>query len=172
MARLGALWCVWCMSGQLRNPLVKQLVYGLIGFCVLTGIVFAIIDPEGKLSFSAAVFISMIVVAAFGSPVLLVFAIARGSFRKHQSYAQNPEKTPSTEPTGSSNSKYWDGTFGDAFMWFFYGVCVPFAGLIGGVINPEKVHPAVGMLLAGFISLFVISQRVWDGKWPQGESSE
>ena len=67
------------MIGQIRNPLVKQLVYTLIGFCVLTGIVFAIIYPEGKLSFRAAVFISMTVVAAFGSPVLLVVAIAQGS---------------------------------------------------------------------------------------------
>ena len=67
------------MIGQIRNPLVKQLVYTLIGFCVLTGIVFAIIYPEGIFSFRAAVFISMTVVAAFGCPVLLVLAIAQGS---------------------------------------------------------------------------------------------
>ena len=72
------------MSGQPRNALVKQLIYGLIGFCVLTGIVFGVIYPEGKLSFWGAVFISMTVVAAFGSPVLLVVALILSSSRKHE----------------------------------------------------------------------------------------
>jgi len=160
------------MIGQIRNPLVKQLVYGLIGFCVLSGIVFAIIYPEGKLSFRAAVFISMTVVAAFGSPVLLVVALVLSSSRKHQAHIQKPETVISTQSASSSESKYWDGTFGDAFQWFIWGVCLPVAGLIGA-LNTGEVHPAVGMILAAVIGLVVITIRVRTGKWPEGgESSE
>jgi len=160
------------MIGQIRNPLVKQLVYGLIGFCVLSGIVFAIIYPEGKLSFRAAVFISMTVVAAFGSPVLLVVALVLSSSCKHQAHIQKPETVISTQSASSSESKYWDGTFGDAFQWFIWGVCLPVAGLIGA-LNTGEVHPAVGMILAAVIGLVVITIRVRTGKWPEGgESSE
>ena len=85
------------MHGQPRNALLKQLIYGLIGFCILSGIVFAIIYPEGKLSFWAAVFISMTVVAAFGSPVLLVVALVLSSSRKHEAHMQKSETVISTE---------------------------------------------------------------------------
>ena len=85
------------MNGQPRNALLKQLIYGLIGFCILLGIVFAIIYPEGKLSFWAAVFISMTVVAAFGSPVLLVVALVLSSSRKHEAHMQKSETVISTE---------------------------------------------------------------------------
>ena len=159
------------MIRQIRNPLVKQLVYGLIGFCVLSGIVFAIIYPEGKLSFRAAVFISMTVVAAFGSPVLLVVALVLSSSCKHQAHIQKPETVISTQSASSSESKYWDGTFGDAFQWFLWGVCIPVAGLIGGLLNPEKVHPAVGMVVAAGIGLVMITIRLRTGKWPEGGES-
>ena len=159
------------MSGQPRNALVKQLVYGLIGFCALTGIVFAVIYPEGKLSFWGAVFISMTVVAAFGSPVLLVVALVLSSSRKHKAQVQKPEAVISTESSSSRKLKYWDGTLGDAFQWFCWGVCLPVAGLIGGLNNPEKVHPAVGMIVAAGIGLVIISIRVRTGKWPEGGNS-
>ena len=71
------------MIWQIRNPLVKQLVYALIGFCVLTGIVFAFIYPDlaknDEATVSSGIILSMIIVAALGSPILLVVAIARGS---------------------------------------------------------------------------------------------
>ena len=65
-------------------------------------------------------------------------------------------------------SKYWDGTFGDAFQWFMWGVCVPVAGLIGGLLNPEKAHPAVGMIVGASIGLAIITIRLRRGKWPEG----
>ena len=63
--------------------------------------------------------------------------------------------------------KLWDGTFGDAFQWFFWGVCIPVAGLIGA-LNTGEVHPAVGMILAVVIGLAMITIRVRAGKWPEG----
>ena len=71
----------------------------------------------------------------------------------------------------SSEAKYWDGTFGDAFQWFLWGVCIPVAGLIGGLLNPEKVHPAAGMIVAAGIVLVMITSRLRTGKWPVGGES-
>lgn len=68
-------------------------------------------------------------------------------------------------------SKYWDGTFGDAFQWFLWGVCIPVAGLIGGLLNSEKVHPVVGMVVAAGIGLVMITIRLRTGKWPEGGES-
>jgi hypothetical protein len=76
--------------------------------------------------------------------------------------------TPRKETPHEPLSKYWDGTFWDSVQWVFWGVCMPLAGLIGGVNNPEKVHPGVGIIFAGLMSLFFISKRVRDGKWPEG----
>ena len=76
--------------------------------------------------------------------------------------------TPRKEAPQEPLSKYWDGTFWDAVQWIFWCVCMPLAGLIGGVNNPEKVTPAVGFIFAGLMSLFFISKRVRDGKWPEG----
>ena len=69
------------MIGQVRNPLVKQLVYALIGFCVLTGIVFALIYPDYAKSdgatVSGGIILSMIIAAAFGSFALLIIIMVR-----------------------------------------------------------------------------------------------
>ena len=163
------------MIGQIRNPLVKQLVYGLIGFCVLTGIVFALIYPDltknDEATVSSGIILSMAIVAAFGSPVLLVVVLVRSSSRNHQAHIQKPETVISTQSASSSESKYWDGTFGDAFQWFLWGVCIPVAGLIGGLLNPEKVHPAAGMIVAAGIGLVMITIRLRTGKWPEGGES-
>jgi hypothetical protein len=75
--------------------------------------------------------------------------------------------TPRKETPQEPLSKYWDGTFWDAVGWIFWGVCIPLAGLIWGLNNPEKVPPAVGIIFAGLFSLFFISKRVLDGKWPE-----
>ena len=160
------------MIGQIRNPLVKQLVYGLIGFCVLTGVVFALIYPDltknDEATVSTGIILSMSIVAAFGSPVLLVVALVLSSSRNHQAHIQKPETVISTQSASSSESKYWDGTFGDAFLWFAWGVCLPVAGLIGA-LNTGEVHPAVGMILAAVIGLVMITIRVRTGKWPEGD---
>ena len=70
------------MIWQIRNPLVKQLVYALIGFCVLTGIVFALIYPDYAESdgatVSGGIILSMIIAAAFGSFALLIIIMVRG----------------------------------------------------------------------------------------------
>ena len=68
-------------------------------------------------------------------------------------------------------SKYWDGTFGDAVQWFFCGVCLPVAGIVGGLLNPEKVHPAVSIIVAAGIGLVMIAIRLRTGKWPEGGES-
>ena len=69
------------MIGQIRNPLVKQLAYGLIGFCVLTGIVFALIYPgyakSDEATVSSGIILSMIMAAPFGLLVLLVIVLKR-----------------------------------------------------------------------------------------------
>ena len=66
--------------------------------------------------------------------------------------------------------KLWDGTFGDAFQWFFWGAFIPLVGLIGALLNPEKVDQAL-CIFAGFISLLMIRLRFRDGKWPKGGES-
>ena len=114
------------------------------------------------------------VVAANAAPhglVLLVVALVRSSSRNHQAHIQKPETVISTQSASSSKSKYWDGTFGDAFQWFLWGVCIPVAGLIGGLLNPEKVHPAVGMIVSAGIGLVMITIRLRTGKWPEGGES-
>ena len=67
----------------INDAVKKQLCYGLLGFCVLTGIVFAFIYPDlaknDEATVSSGIILSMIIVAALGSPILLVVAIARGS---------------------------------------------------------------------------------------------
>ena len=156
----------------INDAVKKQLCYGLLGFCVLTGIVFAFIYPDlaknDEATVSSGIILSMIIVAALGSPVLLVVALVRSSSRNHQAHIQKPETVISTQPASSSESKYWDGTFGDAFQWFMWGVCVPVAGLIGGLLNPEKAHPAVGMIVGASIGLAIITIRLRRGKWPEG----
>ena len=130
------------MIGQIRNPLVKQLVYGLIGFCVLTGIVFALIYPDltknDEATVSSGIILSMAIVAAFGSPVLLVVALVRSSSRNHQAHIQKPETVISTQSASSSESKYWDGTFGDAFQWFLWGCVFLSQDLLGDYSIPRK----------------------------------
>ena len=160
------------MIGQIRNPLVKQLVYGLIGFCVLTGIVFALIYPDLKkndeATVSSGIILSMAIVAAFGSPVLLVVALVRSSSRNHQAHIQKPETVISTQSASSSESKYWDGTFGDAFQWFMWGVCVP----VAPIFAPETdFHPPGGYFVAAGIGLVMITIRLRTGKWPEGGES-
>ena len=91
-------------------------------------------------------------------------AFARAKLEKLGLYPVRLAVIPSSIP----KKKLWDGTFGDAFGWFFWGVCIPVAGLIGGLLNPEKVHPAVGMILAAVIGLVMITIRVRTGKWPEG----
>ena len=78
----------------------------------------------------------------------------------------DPRKEMPPGPLG----KYWDGTFGDAVQWIFWGVCLPVAGIIGGLLNPEKVHPAVNILVAAGIGLVMITIRLRRGKWPQGSN--
>ena len=73
---------VYCyMIWQIRNPLVKQLVYACIGFCVLTGIVFALIYPDYAESdgatVSGGIILSMIIAAAFGCFALLIIIMVR-----------------------------------------------------------------------------------------------
>ena len=70
-------------------------------------------------------------------------------------------------PSSVPKKKLWNGTFGDAFQWFFWGVCIPVAGLIGA-LNTGEVHPAVGMILAAVIGLVMITIRIRTGKWPEG----
>ena len=110
----------------------------------------------------------MAIVAALGSPVLLFVSFVRSSSRNHQAHIQKPETVISTQSASSSESKYWDGTFGDAFQWFMWVVCVPVAGLIGGLLNSEKAHPAVGMIVGAGIGLAIITIRLRRGKWPGG----
>ena len=111
----------------LNDAVKKQLCYGLLGFCVLTEIVFAFIYPDlgknDKASVSNGIILSIIIVAALGSPIFLVVALVRNSSRNHQAHIQKPETVISTQSASSSESKYWDGTFGDAFQWFMWGVC-------------------------------------------------
>ena len=70
-------------------------------------------------------------------------------------------------PSSIVKKQYWDGTFGDAFQWFFYGVCLPVAGLIGA----WEAHPAVGMVLAAIPGLIMIPIRLRSGKWPKGDNN-
>ena len=81
--------------------------------------------------------------------------------------AEISELDPRKEMPPGPLGKYWDGTFGDAFMWFCWGAFIPLVGLIGGLNNPEKAHPALVIIVAGLISLFFITMRVRDGKWPE-----
>ena len=82
--------------------------------------------------------------------------------------AEISELDPRKEMPPGPLGKYWDGTFGDAFMWFCWGAFIPLVGLIGGLNNPEKAQPALVIIVAGLISLFFITKRVRDGKWPEG----
>ena len=82
--------------------------------------------------------------------------------------AEISELAPRKEMPPGPLGKYWDGTFWDAVQWIFWCVCMPIAGLIGGLNNPEKAHPAMTIIVAGLIALFFITKRVSDGKWPEG----
>ena len=70
----------------INDAVKKQLCYGLLGFCVLTGIVFAFIYPDfaknDEASVSSGIILSMVIVAALGSPVLLIVALVHSSSRK------------------------------------------------------------------------------------------
>ena len=93
-------------------------------------------------------------------------AFARAKLEKLGLYPVKLTVIPGSITTVPKN-KLWSGTFGDAFQWFFWGVCIPVAGLIGA-LNTGEVHPAVGMILAAVIGLVMITIRVRTGKWPEG----
>ena len=74
----------------------------------------------------------------------------------------DPRKEMPPGPLG----KYWDGTFGDAFQWFMWGVCLP----VAPIFAPETdFHPPGGYFVAGGIGLVMIAIRLRTGKWPEGE---
>ena len=74
----------------------------------------------------------------------------------------DPRKEMPPGPLG----KYWDGTFGDAFQWFMWGVCIP----VAPIFAPETdFHPPGGYFVAGGIGLVMIAIRLRTGKWPEGE---
>ncbi len=93
----------------------------------------------------------------------------RQALEKLTEFGLHPTKLALEQETHQAPaSKFWDGTFWDAVQWIFWGVCMPLAGLIGGLNNPEKAHPAMGIIVAGLIAIFFITKRVRDGKWPEG----
>ena len=70
----------------INDAVKKQLCYGLLGFCVLTGLVFAFIYPDfaknDEASVSSGIILSMAIVAALGSPVLLFVSFVRFSWNE------------------------------------------------------------------------------------------
>ena len=83
-------------------------------------------------------------------------AFARAKLEKLGLYPVKLTVMPGSITTVPKN-KLWDGTFGDAVQWIFCGVCLPVAGIIGGLLNPEKLHPALYIIIAGLTALSPLS---------------
>ena len=97
-------------------------------------------------------------------------AFARAKLEKLGLYPVKLTVMPGSITTVPKN-KLWDGTFGDAFQWSFWGAFTPLVGLIGALLNPEKLHPALYIIITALTSLLMIRLRFRDGKWPKGGES-
>ena len=67
------------------------------------------------------------------------------------------ERDPRKETPPGPLGKYWDGTIGDAFQWFMWGVCIP----VAPIFAPETdFHPPGGYFVAAGIGLVMITIRL------------
>ena len=66
------------MIGQIKNPLVQELVYWFLGYAVLTAIVFSFIYPDLAQNDGATVFGGIIISMILGLPFLLLALMVYG----------------------------------------------------------------------------------------------